>query len=134
MTFKIRFRLFSFVCFWFTFLFASISTNQLQNDPSLGHYAFDIASNPNMLPPKVRKPPYIPTNVPCAGNFKYSDSLLLKLTLRSNSNEWHCFEFVTGSLNPLLLHPKDSLCGDLNKGYVPLNPFNHQIDNQPYPL
>jgi len=32
------------------------------------------------------------------------------------------------------LSPKETLCGDLNRGYVPLNPMMQEIDAQPYPL
>lgn len=32
------------------------------------------------------------------------------------------------------LAPKDNLCGDLNRGYVPLNPMMTAVDDQPYPL
>lgn len=32
------------------------------------------------------------------------------------------------------LFSKENLCGDLNRGYVPLNPMMQEIDGQPYPL
>ena len=32
------------------------------------------------------------------------------------------------------LSPKDTLCGDLNKGVIPLNPMGQRAVDDPYPL
>lgn len=50
-----------------------------------------------------------------------------------------CFSLIFFHLSGAIksdyrLSPKDTLCGDLNKGYVPLNPMLQTITGQPYPL
>lgn len=76
------------------------------DDKQLGYYAFEKAGR-NDLPPRVRPPPYMQSQIPCEGLFlndRYLDS------------------------------SKYSLCGDLKRGYVPQNPMNVIIQNQHYPL
>ncbi|XP_074601857.1 spaetzle domain-containing protein 6 [Brevipalpus obovatus] len=71
-----------------------------------GYFAFEKASRIHGVPPRVRKPPYLLVNVPCHGAIK----------------------------SDLRMAPKDNLCGDLNRGFVPLNPMLQQLDGQPYPF
>ncbi|GFS57741.1 uncharacterized protein TNCV_2908581 [Trichonephila clavipes] len=60
-----------------------------------------------MRPPQVRKPPYMMSSIPCAtGENSYSK-------------------------RP---SPKNTLCGDLNKGFIPMNPLGQEFDGQPYPF
>jgi len=76
------------------------------DDQQLGYYEFEKAGR-NDLPPRVRPPPYLQSHVPCQGLFlndKYLES------------------------------SKDTLCGDLKRGYVPLNPMNVIIQDQQYPF
>lgn len=68
-----------------------------------GYYPFE--ESPAKIPPKVRKPPYLQTQVNCPG--------------------------VGGIGNEQTL---DNLCGDLNKGYLPLNPTGQTIDGVSYPF
>lgn len=75
------------------------------DEKQLGYYAFEKAQR-NDLPPRVRPPPYRQLNVPCPGQI--------------NQDKY--------------LDNKDTLCGDLNRGFVPLNPMNVFIQNQHYPL
>ena len=74
------------------------------NEKQLGYYAFEKAQR-NNLPPRVHSPPYRQLSVPCPG-----------------------------MINDKYLDNKDTLCGDLNRGFVPLNPMNVVIQNQHYPL
>ncbi|GFU09364.1 uncharacterized protein NPIL_55261 [Nephila pilipes] len=72
-----------------------------------GYYAFEEAPSRLMRPPQVRKPPYMMSSIPCAtGENSYSK-------------------------RP---SPKNTLCGDLNKGFIPLNPLGQEFDGQPYPF
>uniref|UniRef100_T1KGC5 Spaetzle domain-containing protein n=1 Tax=Tetranychus urticae TaxID=32264 RepID=T1KGC5_TETUR len=80
------------------------STTDQQQPP--GYFAFEKATRTHGVPPRVLKPPYLPANVPCPGAIK----------------------------SDYRLSPKDTLCGDLNKGYVPLNPMLQTITGQPYPF
>lgn len=32
------------------------------------------------------------------------------------------------------LSPSDTLCGDLNLGFIPRNPMDQDFNNEPYPL
>ena len=52
---------------WLLWAVVMTTSSEMLQDPSLGYYAFDKAVQPNVQPPRVRKPPYLPTNVPCAG-------------------------------------------------------------------
>ncbi|GIY41751.1 uncharacterized protein CDAR_407781 [Caerostris darwini] len=70
-----------------------------------GYYAFEEAPSRFMKPPQVRKPPYMMSSIPCPTS--------------------------EGSKRP---SPKYTLCGDLNKGYIPLNPLNQEFEGQPYPF
>ncbi|RWS09747.1 hypothetical protein B4U79_08883 [Dinothrombium tinctorium] len=70
-----------------------------------GYYAFEKAMKINGVPPRVRKPPYVPADIPCPGAVK------------------------TGQFSP-----RDTLCGDLNRGFVPLNPMKQAVAGQPYPF
>lgn len=58
---------------------------------------------------------------------------------RIDSERWplraYIFCIFSGAVkSDLKLAPKDNLCGDLNRGYVPLNPLMQNIDGHPYPL
>ncbi|XP_059478672.1 uncharacterized protein LOC132198579 [Neocloeon triangulifer] len=75
---------------------------QLQEPPE-GYYAFEEA--PNAEPPKVRRPPYLQTDVPCAGLANVQPHM---------------------SIN--------NLCGDLNKGYIPKNPIHPNKKGPAYPF
>jgi len=69
-----------------------------------GYYPFE--ESPAKIPPKVRKPPYLQTQVNCPG---VNDN---------NGNE----------------QTLDNLCGDLNKGYLPLNPIGQTVEGVSYPF
>lgn len=69
-----------------------------------GYYPFE--ESPAKIPPKVRKPPYLQTQVNCPG--------------------------VGGSGNNE--QTLDNLCGDLNKGYLPLNPIGQNVEGVSYPF
>jgi len=68
-----------------------------------GYYPFE--ESPAKIPPKVRKPPYLQTQVKCPG----AGSLGQEQTL-------------------------DNLCGDLNKGYLPVNPIGQNVLGVSYPF
>ena len=72
-----------------------------------GYYPFE--ESPAKIPPKVRKPPYLQTSVPCPGVLQNGASGVAEPTL-------------------------DNLCGDLNKGYLPLNPIGQNVEGVSYPL
>ncbi|OQR75180.1 hypothetical protein BIW11_00815 [Tropilaelaps mercedesae] len=76
------------------------------SDPQLeqGYYSF-IKAEDYEHPPKVRKPPYHRANFRC--------------------NE----RLVDGKLSP-----RDTLCGDLNKGVIPMNPMGQRPISDPYPF
>jgi len=69
-----------------------------------GYYPFE--ESPAKIPPKVRKPPYLQTQVNCPG---VNDLNVNEQTL-------------------------DNLCGDLNKGYLPLNPIGQTVEGVSYPF
>lgn len=69
-----------------------------------GYYPFE--ESPAKIPPKVRKPPYLQTQVNCPG---INDPNVNEQTL-------------------------DNLCGDLNKGYLPLNPIGQTVEGVSYPF
>ena len=85
------------------FLVPASIPNDLSSQYPQGYYPFQ--ESPAKIPPKVRKPPYLQTSVPCPGV----------------ENE--------GSEQTL-----DNLCGDLNKGYLPLNPIGQNVEGVSYPL
>ncbi|XP_023326401.1 uncharacterized protein LOC111699877 [Eurytemora carolleeae] len=68
-----------------------------------GYYPFQ--ESPARIPPVVRKPPYLQTQVKCPG----ADGSKVEQTL-------------------------DNLCGDLNKGYLPVNPIGQNILGVSYPF
>lgn len=68
-----------------------------------GYYPFE--ESPARIPPVVRKPPYLQTQVKCPGVGGGSDEQTL-----------------------------DNLCGDLNKGYLPVNPIGQNILGVSYPF
>jgi len=68
-----------------------------------GYYPFE--ESPAKIPPKVRKPPYLQTQVHCPG-------------LNGPGQE----------------QTLDNLCGDLNKGYLPLNPIGQNVEGVSYPF
>ncbi|KAK3858088.1 hypothetical protein Pcinc_035697 [Petrolisthes cinctipes] len=70
-----------------------------------GYYPFEEA--PAKIPPKVRKPPYLQSKVPCPG------------TLESKEQQEQSL---------------DNLCGDLNDGLLPLNPLGQSILGHSYPF
>ncbi|XP_069940677.1 uncharacterized protein spz6 [Cherax quadricarinatus] len=70
-----------------------------------GYYAFEEA--PAKIPPKVRKPPYIQSKVPCPGTLETKEQMSQSL---------------------------DNLCGDLNDGLLPLNPMGQSILGHSYPF
>ncbi|XP_071545034.1 uncharacterized protein spz6 [Panulirus ornatus] len=70
-----------------------------------GYYAFE--ESPSKTPPKVRKPPYLQSKVPCPG------------TLETKEEREQ-------SLN--------NLCGDLNDGLLPLNPMGQAVLGHSYPF
>lgn len=74
------------------------------DEKQFGYYAFEKAHR-NELPPRVRSPPYQQLDMPCPGQ-----------------------------MNDQYMDNKNTLCGDLNRGFVPLNPMNILIQNQHYPL
>ncbi|XP_042208864.1 uncharacterized protein LOC121857078 [Homarus americanus] len=70
-----------------------------------GYYAFEEA--PSKTPPKVRKPPYLQSKVPCPGTLETKAQMEQSL---------------------------DNLCGDLNDGLLPLNPMGQDILGHSYPF
>ncbi|KAK9497986.1 hypothetical protein O3M35_003877 [Rhynocoris fuscipes] len=58
------------------------------------------------VPPKVKRPPYLRTSKPCPG-----------------VDRTYVMEDTSSTL-----------CGDLNKGFIPLNPMNQYINGLPYPF
>ncbi|KAH9376775.1 hypothetical protein HPB48_017883 [Haemaphysalis longicornis] len=70
-----------------------------------GYYAFQKARRPHDRPPRVRKPPYHRANVHCPERVVYGR-----------------------------FSPRDTLCGDLNKGFIPLNPMGQRPVGEPYPF
>ncbi|TRY67777.1 hypothetical protein TCAL_11791 [Tigriopus californicus] len=68
-----------------------------------GYYPFE--ESPAKIPPKVRKPPYLQTQINCPG---------------------------VG--DPLQEQTLDNLCGDLNKGFLPLNPIGQTVEGVSYPF
>jgi len=72
-----------------------------------GYYPFQ--ESPARIPPKVRKPPYLQTQVKCPGASAAGGAGGQEQTL-------------------------DNLCGDLNKGYLPLNPIGQSILGVSYPF
>ncbi|KAL0279082.1 UNVERIFIED_CONTAM: hypothetical protein PYX00_000713 [Menopon gallinae] len=73
-------------------------------EPPEGYYAF--IESPSAEPPKIRRPPYVQSDVECPVKGKYGPNLQKTL----------------------------SLCGDLNKGYIPKNPMKQNIMGSPYPF
>jgi len=69
-----------------------------------GYYPFE--ESPARIPPKVRKPPYLQTQVKCPG------------AGGQNAEE----------------QTLDNLCGDLNKGYLPTNPIGQSVLGVSYPF
>jgi len=70
-----------------------------------GYYPFE--ESPARIPPIVRKPPYLQTQVKCPG----------------------LDELGSGQEQTL-----DNLCGDLNKGYLPVNPIGQNVLGVSYPF
>lgn len=76
------------------------------DEASRGYYAFEKAVRPHQdRPPRVRKPPYHRANVHCPERAVYGR-----------------------------FSPRDTLCGDLNKGFIPRNPMGQRPVGDPYPL
>ncbi|XP_054712997.1 uncharacterized protein LOC129222510 [Uloborus diversus] len=72
-----------------------------------GYYAFEEAPSRFMRPPQVRKPPYMISSGPCpTGEGPHSKKP----------------------------SPKYTLCGDLNKGFIPQNPLGQDFNGEPYPF
>ena len=84
-----------------------LPTGGRSNQYPQGYYPFE--ESPAKIPPKVRKPPYLQTSVPCPGVLENGASGVAEPTL-------------------------DNLCGDLNKGYLPLNPIGQSVEGVSYPL
>ncbi|XP_065334737.1 uncharacterized protein spz6 [Cloeon dipterum] len=78
------------------------SAEQPQEPPE-GYYAFEEAVDAE--PPKVRRPPYLQADVPCAG---------------------------LGNVQPHM--SINNLCGDLNKGFIPKNPIHPNKKGPSYPF
>ncbi|XP_066959294.1 uncharacterized protein spz6 isoform X1 [Macrobrachium rosenbergii] len=70
-----------------------------------GYYAFQEA--PGKVPPKVRKPPYVQSRIPCLGALESPEEAELSL---------------------------NNLCGDLNDGHLPLNPMGQSVMGHSYPF
>ena len=94
-------------CFFQHFCILLLPTGVLSNQYPQGYYPFE--ESPAKIPPKVRKPPYLQTSVPCPGVSDDGASDVVEPTL-------------------------DNLCGDLNKGYLPLNPIGQSVEGVSYPL
>lgn len=88
--------------FWALMLPHVVLPDQFPQYPQ-GYYPFE--ESPAKIPPKVRKPPYLQTQVHCPG--------------------------VKGPAKEQTL---DNLCGDLNKGYLPLNPIGQNVGGVSYPF
>ena len=73
-----------------------------------GYYPFE--ESPARIPPIVRKPPYLQTQVKCPGAGGETGSL-------SRQEQ-----------------TLDNLCGDLNKGYLPVNPIGQNVLGVSYPF
>lgn len=88
-------------------IFLNVVTSDVLRGEQEGYYAFEEAPSKYMRPPQVRKPPYMRSNIPCpSGEEPYSK-------------------------RP---SPKYTLCGDLNRGFIPMNPLGHDFSGEPYPL
>ena len=91
-----------------------------------GYYPFQ--ESPARIPPKVRKPPYLQTQVTkpdsrsFLGHQELNQLLQVKCPGASTSGG--------GGQEQTL----DNLCGDLNKGYLPLNPIGQSILGVSYPF
>lgn len=79
--------------------------SQTQSVYPEGYYAFEESTSIYKKPPTVRKPPYFRADVPCPG------------------------EDPVGRFSP-----GDTLCGDLNKGFIPRNPMGPTPFKEPYPF
>ncbi|KAK6642772.1 hypothetical protein RUM43_004274 [Polyplax serrata] len=80
----------------------------LIEEPPEGYYAF--IESPGAEPPKVRRPPYVQSEMECPG-------------LQKNKGKYHSHVYKTLSL-----------CGDLNKGYIPKNPMEQNVLGSAYPF
>lgn len=85
------------------FLCLSVPTSASNIQYPQGYYPFE--ESPARIPPKVRKPPYLQTQVKCPGAGGPSQEQTL-----------------------------DNLCGDLNKGYLPVNPIGQNVLGVSYPF
>lgn len=81
------------------------AANQDASEYPEGYYAFEEA--PGKTPPKVRKPPYLQSKIPCKGALETDEE-------------------AKQSLN--------NLCGDLNEGRLPLNPMGQSVLGHSYPF
>ncbi|XP_045599753.2 uncharacterized protein spz6 [Procambarus clarkii] len=86
---------------------SSVAAQDYQETPDYpdGYYAFDEA--PAKIPPKVRKPPYFQSKVPCPGTLETKEQMQQSL---------------------------DNLCGDLNDGLLPINPMGQAVLGHSYPF
>jgi len=90
-----------FLCILFLSLMTPTSGSNIQYPQ--GYYPFE--ESPARIPPKVRKPPYLQTQVKCPGAGGQTQEQTL-----------------------------DNLCGDLNKGYLPVNPIGQNVLGVSYPF
>ena len=110
---------------------------QQQHSGTPGHYEFEVA--PKMEPPSARRPPFKQTNQLCPGSGEslteeaedvFKPQLHETLTSLARS-------FSTGNPSPDPFggfSPKHTLCGDLNRGKVPINPLGQFVTEQSYPF
>ena len=101
-----------------------------------GYYAFETGSRKHGSPPRVLPPPYHPSDTVCPGESFLSSSSRVTRFLNHDFCTFFLFSFLSQgvSANGFMYSPRDTLCGDLNKAYVPRNPLGQAIHNQPYPL
>ncbi|XP_050689681.1 uncharacterized protein LOC126981976 [Eriocheir sinensis] len=88
----------------FAFAVVSVHSQGVSDYPE-GYYPFEEA--PGKIPPRVRKPPYLQSTVPCAGTLETPEEARQSL---------------------------DNLCGDLNDGLLPLNPLGQSLHGASYPF
>ncbi|KAB7499432.1 hypothetical protein Anas_03020 [Armadillidium nasatum] len=91
--------------FYLTSVCASLIVALDYPDYPEGYYPFELTPTKN--PPRVRRPPYSQSDTVCPG---------IQETL----------EVAAQSLQ--------NLCGNLNEGFLPINPLGQKIEGQTYPL
>ena len=99
------FQIIWLLCYTAVAVLASKIEAQEFQEYAEGYYSFE--EGPGLTPPTVRKPPYTQTNAICSALLPHTTGV------------------------PKFYH---TLCGDLNKGYLPQNPLGQAPFGEVYPL